>query len=36
MAPNTPVKNVEETQKLDSAVAEQLAKAVAALRDLED
>jgi hypothetical protein len=36
MAPNAPVKNVEENQKLDAAVAEQLAKAVAALSDIED
>jgi hypothetical protein len=30
------VKNVEESHKLDSAVSEQLAKAVAILPDLEE
>jgi len=30
------VKNVEENQKLNSAVAEQLAKAIAILPDLEE
>jgi len=36
MRGNAEVKNVEENHKLNSTVAEQLAKAVAILSDLEE
>jgi hypothetical protein len=36
MGRDTPVKNVEESQKLDTAIAEQLSKAVAVLSDIEE
>jgi len=36
MARNTPVKNLEENQKLDSTVAQQLSKALASLHNIED
>ncbi len=36
MARENPVKNLEENQKLDEAVAQQLAKVVQALHDIED
>jgi len=36
MARDTTVKNLEENQKIDPALAQQLAKTLAALHDLEN
>ena len=36
MARDNPVKNIEENQKLDATISQQLAKALASLHDIED
>ena len=36
MTRDTPVKNLEENQKLDATIAQQLAKVVASLHDIEN